>query len=82
VHDSGARGIRHDDADRILAQQRCVEAASQRRTAGADARATKVSQSTAALQRSAFGVDFNPAADRLRVSDAGQNLRHDANPGA
>ena len=29
-----------------------------------------------------FGVDFNPAADRLRiVSDTGQNLRHDLNPG-
>ena len=29
-----------------------------------------------------FGVDFNPAADRLRVvSDTGQNLRHDVNPG-
>jgi hypothetical protein len=27
-----------------------------------------------------FGVDFNPAADRLRVtSDTGQNLRHDLN---
>lgn len=29
-----------------------------------------------------FGVDFNPAADRLRiVSDSGQNLRHDVNTG-
>ena len=47
-----------------------------------DAHATKVSQLTAALQGSAFGVDFNPAADRLRIiSDAGQNLRHDVNPG-
>ena len=27
-----------------------------------------------------FGVDFNPAADRLRItSDTGQNLRHDLN---
>src|SRR5262245_52665967 len=31
---------------------------------------------TPALQGTAFGVDFNPAADRIRVvSDAGQNLR-------
>jgi hypothetical protein len=44
--------------------------------------ATKVSQLTVALDGTAFGVDFNPAADRLRVtSDAGQNLRHDVNPG-
>lgn len=29
-----------------------------------------------------FGVDFNPAADRLRiVSDTGQNLRHNVNAG-
>ena len=29
-----------------------------------------------------FGVDFNPAADRLRViSDTGQNLRHNLNDG-
>ncbi|MGH8477507.1 MAG: DUF4394 domain-containing protein, partial [Methylococcales bacterium] len=29
-----------------------------------------------------FGVDFNPAADRLRiVSDTGQNLRHNVNLG-
>jgi hypothetical protein len=41
------------------------------------ARATKVSQLTVALDGKAFGVDFNPAANRLRVvSDAGQNLRH------
>ncbi|MEV0226054.1 DUF4394 domain-containing protein [Streptomyces sp. NPDC050704] len=41
------------------------------------ARATKVSQLTVALQGKAFGVDFNPAANRLRViSDTGQNLRH------
>ncbi|MGP4045086.1 DUF4394 domain-containing protein [Streptomyces sp. 2A115] len=40
-------------------------------------RATKVSQLTVALQGKAFGVDFNPAANRLRViSDTGQNLRH------
>ncbi|MFC9325553.1 DUF4394 domain-containing protein [Kitasatospora sp. NPDC057015] len=39
--------------------------------------ATKVSQLTVALQGSYFGVDFNPAANRLRViSDTGQNLRH------
>ena len=48
----------------------------------ADGRATKVSQLTVALSGRAFGVDFNPAADRLRiVSDTGQNLRHNVNPG-
>ncbi|MFS8102469.1 DUF4394 domain-containing protein [Lentzea alba] len=41
---------------------------------------TKVSQLTIALYGTNFGVDFNPAADRLRVtSDNGQNLRHDLN---
>ncbi|TXS40198.1 DUF4394 domain-containing protein [Streptomyces sp. uw30] len=41
------------------------------------ARATKVSQLSVALQGRSFGVDFNPAANRLRViSDTGQNLRH------
>ncbi|MFI1207637.1 DUF4394 domain-containing protein [Streptomyces sp. NPDC020802] len=41
------------------------------------ARATKVSQLGVALRGKAFGVDFNPAANRLRViSDTGQNLRH------
>ncbi|MBM7863785.1 DUF4394 domain-containing protein [Lentzea nigeriaca] len=40
----------------------------------------KVSQLTVGLQGTNFGVDFNPAADRLRViSDTGQNLRHDLN---
>ncbi|UUN25341.1 DUF4394 domain-containing protein [Streptomyces sp. FIT100] len=39
--------------------------------------ATMVSQLTVALSGSSFGVDFNPAANRLRiVSDTGQNLRH------
>ncbi|MED7952876.1 DUF4394 domain-containing protein [Kitasatospora sp. NPDC058406] len=39
--------------------------------------ATKVSQLTVPLQGAFFGVDFNPAANRLRViSDTGQNLRH------
>jgi hypothetical protein len=39
---------------------------------------TKVSQLTVTLNGTTFGVDFNPAADRLRViSDNGQNLRHD-----
>lgn len=38
----------------------------------------KVSQLSVALDGTYFGVDFNPAADRLRViSDTGQNLRHD-----
>lgn len=41
------------------------------------AKATKVSQLTVALRGKAYGVDFNPAANRLRViSDTGQNLRH------
>jgi hypothetical protein len=41
------------------------------------ARATKVSQLTVKLKGRTFGVDFNPAANRLRViSDTGQNLRH------
>ena len=35
-----------------------------------------------ALTGTNFGVDFNPAADRLRViSDTGQNLRHDLTAG-
>lgn len=38
----------------------------------------KVSQLSVALDGKYFGVDFNPAADRLRiVSDTGQNLRQD-----
>jgi len=38
---------------------------------------TKVSQLSVALDGKFFGVDFNPAANRLRViSDTGQNLRH------
>jgi hypothetical protein len=42
-----------------------------------DATATKVSQLTVPLSGRAFDVDFNPAANRLRViSDSGQNLRH------
>ena len=41
---------------------------------------TKVSQLQYALYGTQFGVDFNPAADRLRViSDNGQNLRHNLN---
>lgn len=44
--------------------------------------ATKVSELTVALSGTNFGVDFNPAADRLRViSDNGQNLRHNVNVG-
>ncbi|MGW6966424.1 DUF4394 domain-containing protein [Streptomyces zaomyceticus] len=46
-------------------------------TLNSDAKAVKVSQLTVALQGRHFGVDFNPAANRLRViSDTGQNLRH------
>lgn len=46
--------------------------------------ATKVAQLTVALDGTAFGVDFNPAANALRIiSDTGQNLRHPfATPGA
>ena len=41
------------------------------------AKATKVSQLSVGLVGTAFGVDFNPVVDRLRiVSDTGQNLRH------
>ncbi|MFD8616020.1 DUF4394 domain-containing protein [Streptomyces sp. NPDC059513] len=48
----------------------------------ADARAVKVSQLTVALSGGHFGVDFNPAADRLRViSDTGQNPRHNIDDG-
>jgi hypothetical protein len=44
---------------------------------------TKVSQLTETLVGASFGVDFNPAADRLRiVSETGQqNLRHNINMG-
>ncbi|MEU9706558.1 DUF4394 domain-containing protein [Streptomyces sp. NPDC047981] len=46
-------------------------------TVDSDAKAVKVSQLTVGLQGRHFGVDFNPAANRLRVvSDTGQNLRH------
>lgn len=49
-------------------------------SAGTEGTLTKVSQLTVGLSGSNFGVDFNPAADRLRViSDTGQNLRHDLN---
>ncbi|MEJ7707192.1 MAG: DUF4394 domain-containing protein [Nocardioidaceae bacterium] len=42
----------------------------------------KVSQIGVPLDGTNFGVDFNPAADRLRIiSDTGQNLRHDVNAG-
>jgi Domain of unknown function (DUF4394) len=48
-----------------------------------DARATKVGQLTVALSGGSFGVDFNPAANRLRVvSDTGQNLRHNLDDAA
>lgn len=47
-----------------------------------NASAVKVSQLTVALSGTSFGVDFNPAADRLRIiSDNGQNLRHNVNAG-
>jgi hypothetical protein len=41
-----------------------------------------VNRLTVPLDGASFGVDFNPAADRLRVtSDKGQNLRHNVNAG-
>jgi Domain of unknown function (DUF4394) len=44
--------------------------------------ATPVNTLTVALNGTSFGVDFNPAADRLRIiSDTGQNLRHNVNAG-
>jgi Domain of unknown function (DUF4394) len=48
----------------------------------ANAYASLVNRLTEPLAGNSFGVDFNPAADRLRiVSDAGQNLRHNVNVG-
>jgi Domain of unknown function (DUF4394) len=48
----------------------------------ANAAATRVNSLTEALSGTSFGVDFNPAADRLRVvSNTGQNLRHNVNAG-
>lgn len=39
---------------------------------------TKVGQLSVTLSGQSFGVDFNPAADRLRIiSNTGQNLSHD-----
>ncbi|WP_221348480.1 DUF4394 domain-containing protein [Streptomyces beigongshangae] len=44
---------------------------------------TKVSQLKVALYGTVFDIDFNPAADRLRVlSNYGQNLRHNLNDGS
>ncbi|MEV6552796.1 DUF4394 domain-containing protein [Streptomyces sp. NPDC051597] len=41
---------------------------------------TKVSQLQVPLYGTTFDIDFNPAADRLRlISDNGQNLRHNLN---
>jgi hypothetical protein len=46
------------------------------------AAATFVNALTVPLDGTAFGVDFNPAADRLRIiSDTGQNLAHNVNTG-
>ncbi len=48
----------------------------------ATAEATFVNALTVPLDGTSFGVDFNPAADRLRiVSNTGQNLRHNVNAG-
>lgn len=47
-----------------------------------NAAATLVNRLTAPLTGTSFGVDFNPAADRLRIiGDDGQNLRHNVNTG-
>ena len=44
--------------------------------------ATFVNALTVPLAGTVFGVDFNPAADRLRIiSDTGQNLAHNVNAG-
>ena len=49
---------------------------------GGTAELTFVNALTTPLAGTSFGVDFNPAADRLRiVSDTGQNLRHNVNTG-
>ena len=46
------------------------------------AEATFVNALTVPLDGAVFGVDFNPAADRLRIiSDTGQNLAHNVNVG-
>jgi hypothetical protein len=46
------------------------------------AQAMLVNTLTVPLSGTSFGVDFNPAADRLRIiSDAGQNLAHNVNAG-
>ncbi|GIJ44216.1 hypothetical protein Val02_11020 [Virgisporangium aliadipatigenens] len=51
-------------------------------TVAEDGRATKVGKLSVALSGTEFDIDFNPAADRLRiVSDTGQNLRHNVNQG-
>jgi len=47
-----------------------------------NAQATFVNSLTVPFEGTSFGVDFNPAADRLRIiSDTGQNLRHNVNSG-
>jgi hypothetical protein len=46
------------------------------------AQASFVNSLTVQLSGTNFGVDFNPAADRLRIiSDTGQNLAHNVNAG-
>lgn len=48
----------------------------------ADGAATLVNTLSVAPSGTSFGVDFNPAADRLRIiSNNGQNLRHNVNTG-
>ncbi len=51
-------------------------------TATATATATPVGRLSVALEGTATAIDFNLAADRLRiVTNSGQNLRHDLNTG-
>jgi hypothetical protein len=46
------------------------------------AAAARVSHLTVPLDGNSFGIDFNPAADRLRIiGNTGQNLRHNVNAG-
>ncbi len=52
------------------------------RVSTSTAQVTFVNALTVPLSGTSFGVDFNPPADRLRItSDLGQNLRHNVNPG-
>ena len=59
-----------------------VTAAESTRSTRRQHRPQFVNALTVPLNGTSFGVDFNPAADRLRIiSDQGQNLAHNVNPG-